>query len=517
MSRGSAPPPTTLLVASGVCTLDTQPASSASNRRALLLAGDRILWTGPSARAAPPYDRLVDLGDAWITPSFVDAHVHGTATGLALAGLDLAGATTLTECLQRLRHHAAARDEEVIVGSSWDDHAWPEQRAPSAADIAEAAPGRMVLLSRVDGHSCVVDPTLLSRLPLEALRGVVRDTAGQPTGLLVEQACDAARRRVLARLPAEQLAQARQATCQRAVALGIGALHEMSRPGLSSKADARAWACESWPVEVHTWWGELDSTPGEGLRPGGDVFLDGSIGSHTAAVSDGYADGGGAGRLFHDDAAVADFFTAASRAGRGAGVHASGDRAIEQAIRAVEAAANTVGAQRVRSCRHRIEHVELVSPDHVARMARLGVVASVQPAFDAAWGGHDGVYARRFGPATAGETNPLAWFAAAGVPLAFGSDSTVTPLDPWGAVWAAEHHRGGHGLERAQALAAHTIGGRYVAGQDDVGALRAGARADFAVWSGDPLAVTDPRALSCLATVVAGRVVHGDMVLVDPR
>lgn len=504
------PPATTLLVAAGIRALD---APSRNPRRALLIAGDRVRWVGPSARAAPPHDRRVDLGGAWVSPSFVDAHVHGTATGLALTGLDLAGAASLAECLHRLRRHADQHADDVIIGSSWDDFAWPEQRGPTAAELAEAAPDRTVLLSRVDGHSCVVDPRTLARLPLDALRGVDRDPAGRPTGLLVEQASEAARRRILGRLPEEQLDAARQATCRRAVSLGIGSLHEMGHPGLSSLADARAWASGDWPVEVHVWWAQLDAEPDGNLRPGGDLFLDGSIGSHTAAVCHGYADGGGGGQLFHADEDVTEFFTAASRAGRGAGVHAVGDRAVEQALGAIEKAATAVGRARVRACRHRLEHLEMASPDHVSRMARLGAVASVQPAFDAAWGGADGLYARRFGAATAGETNPLAWFAAAGVPMAFGSDSTVTPMDPWGAVWAAEHHRGGLGVDRHTALAAHTIGGHHAAGQDDTGALRVGARADFAVWSADPLGVDDPRQLTCLATVVAGRVVHGDLAV----
>ena len=503
-------PLSTLLVAAGIHTLDP---SSGPARRALLLVQDRVAWVGPSVRAAPPHDRLVDLGGAWICPSFVDAHVHGTATGLALTGLDLTGCASLAECLDRLRRHARAVADDVVVGSSWDDFSWPEARPPTAEEISEAAPDRLVLLTRVDGHSCVVDERTLSRLPLAGLRGVDRDAQGRPTGLLVEHASEAAHRRVLARLPARQLAEARRATCRRAASLGVGSLHEMGQPAVSGLDDAKAWAGGDWPVEVHTWWAQFDVEPGHGLRPGGDLFLDGSIGSHTASVFDGYADGGGAGELFHDDDKVAGFFTAATRAGVGAGVHAIGDRAVDQAVRALESAATAAGIRRVRACRHRIEHLELASPELVARLAELGVVASVQPAFDACWGGPDGLYARRFGAATACDTNPLRWFAAAGVPLAFGSDSTVTPLDPWGGVWAAEHHRGGHALDRYTALVAHTLGGRHVAGQDDVGPLRAGARADFAVWSADPLEVEDPRALACLATVVAGGVVHGSLAM----
>jgi predicted amidohydrolase YtcJ len=495
----------TLLVAAGAHTF-SDPA------RAVVIDGERITWTGIDPAAAPPVDAAVDLGGAWLTPAFVDAHVHGTATGLALTGASLAGASSAAEALARLRAHARASDDGTLLGEGWDDFGWPEGRPMTAAEVRAAAPGRTVLLSRVDGHSCVVDPQTLARLPVERLAGVVRDDTGAPTGWLKEQASEAARRLVLGALPPARLAAARSATCRRAAELGIGSVHEMGHPGLSGLDDARAWAAGQWPIEALVWWAELDADASarDGLRPGGDLFLDGSIGSRTAAVSRPYADEGGTGELFYDDDAVAAFFSTCTVDGRGAGVHAIGDRAIAQALGALEAAAARHGASAVRRCRHRVEHLELAAPADADTLARLGAVASVQPAFDALWGGTDRLYAARFGAELALRTNPFAHLAAAGVPLAFGSDSPVTPLDPWGAVVAAERHRGGLGIERARALRAHTIGGRYVAGQDDVGPLRAGARADLALWPTDPLGAANPRALRCLATLVAGGVAHGD-------
>lgn len=499
-----------LLVAAGMHTLDEAQRAAA---RALVLDGDRIAWVG-SVAEAPPTEQVVDLGSAWVTPAFVDAHVHATATGLALAGLDLAGAASAAECLDRLRRHAAgARPGRVLIGTGWDDFSWPEQRPPRAQQLAQAAPGRSVLLIRVDGHSCLVDPGTLAQLPLPQLEGVDRDAGGAPTGLLRESASEAAQTLVRGLLPPAQLAAARQAVCERAAALGVGSLHEMGHPGLSGLDDAVTWATGRWPVEVITWWAELDPGRGPDLRPGGDLFLDGSIGTGTAAMTRPYRCGDRLtrGQLFHPDEAVSEFFVACTRAGRGAGVHAIGDRAIDQALRALEAAADLTGLDAVRACRHRIEHVELPGRDQIRRMGALGVVASVQPAFDAAWGGSDGLYAARFGPDAARDSNPFAWFAREGVRLAFGSDSTVTPLDPWGAVVAAERHRGGWGLDRRAALIAHTLGGRYVAGQEHVGPLRRGARADFVAWPSDPLAADDPRCMRCLATVVSGEVVYGDL------
>ncbi|HUH08835.1 MAG TPA: amidohydrolase family protein [Egibacteraceae bacterium] len=509
-----------LVVARGILDVDSGDASP----RAMLIRGDRIVWVGEAPSQAPggagPGAETIDLGNAWVTPAFVDAHVHATATGLAAAGVDLSGCESAAECLDRLRRHAEADAQDIVMGRGWDSFGWPEGAPPSAEQISAAAPGRTVLLVRVDAHSCLVDAHTLERLALERLEGVERDASGQPTGWLREQASEAALALIRAALPEDRVAQARAAACAQAASLGIGCLHEMGHPGLSGMADALAWAAGEWPIEILVWWAELapfiaDSAAlrAEGLRPGGDLFLDGSIGSRSAAVSAGYRDGAGHGELFYDDDTVAAFFTACTDAGRGAGVHAIGDRAIEQALTAMERAADELGLDAVRSSRHRIEHVELPSRDHVRRLARLGAVASLQPAFDAFWGGDRGLYADQFGRQAALESNPLSWFADEGAPLAFGSDSTVTPLDPWGAVVAAEGHLGGLGLDRRTALRAHTLGGRWAAGQDDVGPLREGMRADFAVWDGNPLAREDLRRLTCLATVVAGATAHGDLAL----
>jgi predicted amidohydrolase YtcJ len=507
--------PSTLLVAGTVHTLD---AAAGAGIRGLVVQGDRITWTGADPSAAPPSDHVVDLGGGVITPAFVDAHVHATATGLARAGVDLAGAGSAAECVDRVRRHAASDDAPVVLGGPWDDFGWPEGRPPDATELSAAAPGRTVLLTRVDAHASLVDDATLRALPLSALDGVDRDEHGAPTGLLREQASEAAQTLVRERLPASQRAAARSRACSLAAALGIGTLHEMGHPGLSGLDDATAWAAGTWPVEVLVWWAELDAAagPAHGLRPGGDLFLDGSIGSGTAAVCGAYRDGSGSGTLFHDDEAVHAFFSAATAAGHGAGVHAIGGRAIEQAVAAIEAAALAHGAAAVRACRHRIEHVELPTRAQVARLAPLGVVVSVQPAFDAAWGGSEGMYAARFGASDALASNPLRWFAEEGVPMAFGSDSTVTPLDPWGAVAAAEQHRGGLGIDRMAALRAHTLGGRHVAGQHDVGPLRVGARADLAVWRNDPLRAAAPGESPCLATIVAGRSAHGDLPIGIP-
>jgi predicted amidohydrolase YtcJ len=193
----------------------------------------------------------------------------------------------------------------------------------------------------------------------------------------------------------------------------------------------------------------------------------------------------------------------------------------------------SLGVDRLRSRRHRIEHVEMLDSALIKRMVEYGIVASVQPAFDAAWGGLTGMYAQRLGPHRALTLNPFAAMTGVGVPLAFGSDAPVTALDPWGAVRAAAHHRNPHqSISVRAAFAAHTRGGWRALGRDDEGVLAPGAPASFAVWDADEVVVqapdervarwsTDPRAAVpglpdlapgmplpiCLRTVVRGETI----------
>jgi hypothetical protein len=252
------------------------------------------------------------------------------------------------------------------------------------------------------------------------------------------------------------------------------------------------------------------------LGAAGDLFADGSIGSHTAALRAPYADADHAGHGYLTAAQVRDHVVACTEAGLQAGFHAIGDGALDAVAAGLVEAADKLGPDRVRAARHRIEHVEMVSAEAIAVLARLGVVASVQPAFDRLWGGETGMYAQRLGVERALRLNPFAALHAAGVALALGSDSPVTPLDPWGTVLAAvRHHTPGAGVEPEVAFDAHTRGGWRAAGRDADGVLTAGAPATFAVWECpdgvEPtrLPVLGAGALPvCRRTVVRGTTVH---------
>lgn len=492
-----------LLVADRVRTLD--PARPTA--RAVAVDGDRIAWVGDHERAVPARPRRrIHLDGALLQPAFVDAHVHLTAAGLALDGLDLSPLRSLAACLAAVRGAADAGDA-VVRGSGWDESAWPERRPPHADELAEAARGHPVLLSRADGHSAVVDPASLRAAPLNGVDGVERDGSGRPTGLLRGAANQAAQRWFLARLPERQLRRARALAAQRAVTLGIASAHEMGGPHLMGEADFDAWLAGRWPLEVVGYWGarDLEAASSRGLRQvGGDLFVDGSLGSGTAALDEDYADRPGRGQLYESVGDLTALVVAATRRGLQVGVHCIGDRSVRCAVSALQAAADTLGLGAVRAARHRLEHCALVPPALMGRLGELGAVASVQPAFDRRWGGPGGLYEQRLGPRRAALMNPLRPLAEAGVTLAFGSDANVTPMDPWGGVAAAvAHHTPAHRLDEATALRAAILGGRRAARQDAIGRVAPGQRADLA---GFALEGGVPR--TCVLTVVGGQVVH---------
>ncbi|ULR49265.1 amidohydrolase [Streptomyces deccanensis] len=501
---------------------------------AMVVEHGQIAWVGSEGAAdafAAGVDEVVDLEGALVTPAFTDAHVHTTATGLALTGLDLSAAPSLEAALVLVREFAAARpSDRVLLGHGWDAARWPGGRPPTRAELDEATGGRPLYLSRIDVHSAVVTTALLDLVPGA---GAFED------GPLTRDAHHAVRATALGAITPAQRTEAQRAALAHAASLGIGSVHECAGPEISSEDDftglLRLSAEEPGP-RVVGYWAERDVEKARALGAvgaAGDLFVDGALGSHTACLHEPYADAAHTGTAYLDADAVAAHVVACTEAGLQAGFHAIGDAAVASVVDGVRAAAEKIGLPRVRAARHRVEHAEMLTPDTVAAFAELGLTASVQPAFDALWGGEEGMYAQRLGADRARTLNPFAALLRAGVPLAFGSDSPVTALDPWGTVRAATFHRTPeHRISVRAAFTAHTRGGWRAIGRDDAGVLVPGAPADYAVWRTGELVVqapddrvarwsTDPRSgtpglpdLSpgsdlpvCLRTVVAGRTV----------
>jgi len=523
---------------------------------AVLVEGDRVAWVGSQEAAQAQRSRadvVVEAPGALVTPGFVDAHAHVTETGLALSGVDLTGAESAAQVLDLVAGAVRAAPGLPVLGHGWDDVDWPGG-PPSREELDRAARGAEVLLSRVDVHSALVSSALAERA---GLRGV----EGWDGGALVRLRAHDVARDASRRLEPGERERVHRRALDAAAAVGVAAVTECSAPHVGSAEDLRALRALSDGgdvPEVLAYWGApahdeeearavLAEVEGAGvLGLAGDLCVDGSYGSRTAALREPYADLAGTGLpgehagVAHLSAAdVAAHLVACTRAGVQGGFHVIGDAACDALVEGLLEAERVVGTPALASGRHRVEHLEAPDARAVAELARLGVVASVQPAFDALWGGPGRLYAQRLGTARAAALNPLADLASAGVPLALGSDAPVTPFDPWGAVRACTSMSGeGQSLSARAAFLAHTRGGWRAARRDGEGVLVPGALATLAVWSVGDLVVqaadarvsswsTDPRSgtpglpdLSdgaptprCLRLLRAGRVLHdsGDL------
>ncbi|MER7049595.1 amidohydrolase [Streptomyces jumonjinensis] len=510
---------------------------------AMVVERGHIAWVGSEGAAdafADGVDEIIDLEGALVTPAFTDAHVHTTSTGLALTGLDLTRARSLAEALALVRKHSAGHPAgAVVIGHGWDAARWPERRHPSRAELDEASGARPLYLTRIDVHSAVVTTALLDLVP-----GVAELTGYRPDAPLTGAAHHAVRRAAHAAITPAQREAAQRAALEHAASLGIGTVHECAGPDISDEDDFTALlalARSGSTPRVVGYWAEAVTDAKDARRvrelgaagAAGDLFVDGSLGSHTACLHAPYADAAHTGTAHLDAAAIAAHVTVCTEAGLQAGFHAIGDAALTAVVEGVRAAAQTLGLARVRAARHRVEHAEMLTPETIAAFAEFALTASVQPAFDEAWGGEEGMYAQRLGAERARTLNPYAALLRAGVPLALGSDSPVTPLDPWGTVRAAAFHRTPeHRISVRAAFTAHTRGGWRATGRDDAGVLVPGAPADYALWRTGDLVVqapddrvarwsTDPRSGTpglpdltpgnelplCLRTVVSGQTI----------
>ncbi len=501
-----------------------------------------VTWTGEdrTGRALHPGAEEVDLAGAFVAPAFVDAHVHTTALGLALVGLDLSESNSRTDCLARIRAYAETSSDSVVWGHGWDDSRWPDGDVLSTTDVDDAAPGRMVYLTRIDSHSAVCST------PLRAAGLLTETTAGfHPEKPLTSDSHHAVRLTARSLLSPADRSGAQKAALDSMAAQGICAVHECGGPLVSGLTDFHELLSSDHGVEVRGYWGEAVASQEEAHQLmaetgahalGGDVFVDGSLGSHTAWLTRPYSDHCGTGLSLLDADSIAQHLSACTGAGIQAGFHAIGDAAVGAVVEGLRRVASEIGVPALAARGHRIEHLHMVSSEQATALAGWGVIASMQPMFDTLWGGDSALYSSRLGIERARETNPLARLASAGMSLAFGSDAPATQIDPWALLRAAVNHRTpGSAISPRAAFSAATRGAWRAGGVRDglAGTLVPGAPASYAIWDVEELVVrapadgvarwsTDPRAgvpalpnldaesasPRCLRVVHRGRVLH---------
>lgn len=497
---------------------------------AIFIEDGVVAWIGDEDSAQSfkkRAEQVIDLEGALIAPAFVDTHVHILETALSAASVPVGpahGGHSVEALFALLAPFVDAAGGGVVTATGFDDSLWlgPKLTVDALSSRFENA---LLYVPRADLHSAFVTSALAE------LAGV--DNASiEADGRVAGDAHTQVREYVYEAFAAERNTHY-VSVLNDVASKGIVAVHENSAVGIDSRAglaeliEMTKLATSGLPLVVG-YRGELVTSVDEaqdlraqipGLRGlAGDLSVDGSFGSRSAALREPYCDDAeNYGRLHLSQEQVTEHLRACSEAGISAGFHVIGDKALDVVVAAVRLLADEPGMQsKMRRAGHRLEHVELADTQSIDLLARNGFMVSVQPAFDANWGAPGGMYQERLGQERSAHTNPLASFLKAGLPVGFGSDTPVTSLDPWGTVAAAVFHNQRESRISARAaFKAHTRGGWRLSGEQNplVGEIRIGAPAHLAVWRAAELGVqaendgrsswsTDPRAGSPLLPIL---------------
>ncbi|HEV2147264.1 MAG TPA: amidohydrolase [Longimicrobiaceae bacterium] len=530
----SAPPPAAELVVLGARAWTGDPARP--DAEAVAVRGDRILAVGTDAevrRLVGPATRVIDARGGMLVPGFIDAHVHFVTGGFRLASVQLRDAATPTEFVARIRDFARTVPPGTwITGGDWDHERWGGE-LPSRAWIDSVTPEHPVWVNRLDGHMALANTAALRAAGVthatpEVPGGtIVRDAAGEPAGVLKDNSMSLVDRVVPEPSPAMN-DRALDAAMRHVAAQGVTSVHNVGswadlatfrRAREAGTLRTRIYAV----VPLDTWERLRDTVAARGrgdawLRIGGlKGFVDGSLGSHTAAFHEPFTDTpADRGLLVSEPDDLYRRVSGADAAGLQVMVHAIGDRANTLQLDIFERVARE---NRPRDRRFRIEHAQHVAPADLPRFGALGVIPSMQPyhAID------DGRWAEKvIGPERIRTTYAFRSLLDAGARVAFGSDWFVAPPTPLEGIYAAvtrrtldDLHPGGWVPEQKvtveEALRAYTADAAYASFEEgEKGTLAPGKLADFVLIDRDlraipPETIRDAR---ILATVVGGRVVY---------
>jgi predicted amidohydrolase YtcJ len=512
--------------------LDTPHPEHAS---AIAVAHGEVLAAGANeemlAKYKGPATRLVDLHGEFVMPGFNDAHAHLGMGGRILLSVDLIGVKSLAEMQARIRKAAEkAAPGQWLTGGGWDHTLWPGAQLPARQDVDAAAGGHPAIFTRVDGHIAVVDSAALAAAGItratQAPEGgaIDHDASGEPTGIVRETA------QSLVHVPSPTPEQRR-----RGLEL---ALHDAISHGVTTVQDFSDWDDYlvfeqleregKLPVRIAEWIPFAESLGLEkeqrGQHPESDRmlhttmlkgFMDGSLGSRTAAMNESYADDPrNSGIPRYEQSELNAMAIERAKAGFQIGFHAIGDRAVKMALDAFAAAEQTIPPG---DHRYRIEHSQVVSAGDFTRYKQLGVIASMQPNHllsDMAWAG------TRLGPERSQYAYAWKSFLDAGVPLAYGTDYPVEPITPFRGVYCSVTRMNEAGtmtfhpeqkLTMPQTLYAYTQGAAYAEFAESwKGKLTPGYAADFVVLDRDLLSIAPHEILGTqvLLTVVGGKIVY---------
>jgi predicted amidohydrolase YtcJ len=503
---------------------------------AIAIRDGRVIALGSEADVRPlvgPSTRVIELAGRLVVPGFNDAHVHFLSGGFGLLSVDLRDAKDEQEFVRRIGAYARTLPKGAwIQEGNWDHETWPSRALPTRQLIDAVTPDHPVFIQRLDGHMALANSLALrlagiTRDTKEPDGGtIVRDAAGEPTGIFKDNAEDLVAGAIPE--PSRELnLRAARAALQEAARVGVTSIQDNSSvDALPTYQDLRHRGELTARFYVWRYISAFEPLVKAGVRTGlGDdwirlgalkILSDGAMGSGTAAFFEPYTDDPRtSGLLLHPVDELDRMIVAADAAGFQVAVHAIGDRANSLVL---DAFAKAVAANGPRERRFRIEHAQVVRKADLARYKSLGVIASIQPSHcidDMRWA------EKRIGHDRARDAYNFRSFTAAGIPVAFGTDWFVEPLDPRLGLYAAvtrERPEGGPAggwfpeekISLEDALDLYTRGSAYAEFAEGVkGTLAPGMLGDLAVFAADLFAIPPRRILDTPVdlTVVGGRVV----------
>jgi hypothetical protein len=449
-----------------------------------------------------------DCEDGVVLPGFIDAHTHMEIVGWHRLETDLSEATSVGACLDRLESSGTG-DDGWILGFGYDESDWEAGRFLLRGDLDQVSEDRPVVAFREDLHLASLNSAALERLADELPDEDVRETNGEPNGVIVESALGAVFRAI--RPDRDRMRDLLTAARDQAHERGVTGVHDMVRRSQAPRVyrDLAAENQLSLRVRLNYWRDHVDAVIETGLGPntGGEFvqmgaiksYSDGSIGGQTAKLSQAYADAETDGQWVVPPAELGDLVEQVEANDLQVAVHAIGDDAIAEVLDALEG--TDPGA------RHRMEHAEVLTGDLIDRLGDANVVVSAQPNF-LKWARDGGLYDQRLGVDRRKRTNCFRALADAGARLAFGSD--CMPLDPlFGIDQVVTAPEPAQRLTVTEALRAYTAGSAYAGFDEDrFGTIERGTAADLVVLDESPWDTDDIAGIDVSATIVDGEIVH---------
>ncbi len=503
---------------------------------AIVVLGSHIIEVGTADDVDVPKNaEIIDAAGKTVIPGFIDSHTHFILMGVrTLTTVDLSKTKSISEVVAKVKLRLANLSKGTwLTGHGWDESGWTEKRYPTKEDFDHISPYNPVVLTPYYGHLMSVNSRALelakiTKQTVDPPGGKIdRDPiTGEPIGVLREEAMTLVDN-IKPSITKEESLKGLQKACEISLSWGCTSIHELEAQALDIRTyqtaleqgilTVRAYIMPTarftekmldgiQTLGIKTFFGD------EFLRIGAvKIYIDGSMGARTAVFSDSYADDPSTKGIFTiSPEELEQRVLRAHKLGMQVAIHAIGDKGIEEALNAIEAA---LEQEPRKDHRHRVEHCEILTDDQILRIKRLKIVPSMQPNFVGEWGHRGGMYEQRLGRNRLKLSNPYRRLLDEKITVAFGSDCGYCPpwpFNPLYGIWAAVNHPiEENQISLEEAVRCYTHNGAYASFEEDIkGTIEPAKLADIAILSKDlsSIPTKEIKNVSVELTMVNGRI-----------